>query len=76
MSEGIDPAKTNNSKKFIAFHYWLSNHGFDFQDSVCDGCQDLTILYLDISNTGIITVKNLIVFILFLTLTNLKQFIC
>ena len=32
-------------------------HGFKFQDSVCNGCYDLTILCLNISDIAIITVK-------------------
>ena len=39
-------------------HYWFFNHWFKFQDSVCNGCHDLTILYLNVSNNAIITVKN------------------
>ena len=30
-------------------HYWFFNHGFKFQDSVCNGCHDLTILSVNIS---------------------------
>ena len=39
-------------------HHWLFNHGFKFQDSVCNGCHGLTILCLNISDIGIITVKD------------------
>ena len=39
-------------------HYWLSNHGFKFQDSVCNGCHDLTVLCLNISDIAIIIIKN------------------
>ena len=39
-------------------HYWYFNHGFKFQDSVCNGCHNLTILYLSVSKISIITVKN------------------
>ena len=38
-------------------HYWFFNHGFKFKDSAFDGCHDLTILSLNISNVTIITVK-------------------
>ena len=34
------------------------NHGFKFQDSVCNGYHDLTILSLDVSDIAVITVKN------------------
>ena len=35
------------------------NHGFKFQDFVCDGCHDLTKLSVNISDIAIITVKNI-----------------
>ena len=34
------------------------NHGFKFQDSVCSGCNDFSMMCLNISNIAIITVKN------------------
>ena len=39
-------------------HYWFFNYGFKFQDYICIGCHDLTILSVSISDTAIITVKN------------------
>ena len=58
LSEGIDPAKGNNSKESIACHYWYFNHGFIFQNSACNGCHDLTTLCLNLSDIAIITVRN------------------
>ena len=46
ISEGIDPVKSN------------INHKLKFQDHVCNDCQDLTMLCLNISDIAIITVKN------------------
>ena len=40
--EGIDLTKRSNSKECMIFHYWFFNHGFKFQDSVCNGCHDLS----------------------------------
>ena len=34
------------------------NHGFKFQDSVCNFCHDVTMLSVNISDIAIITVKN------------------
>ena len=34
------------------------NHGFEIQNSVCNGCHDLTILYFNISDVAIVTVKD------------------
>ena len=45
-------------KECMICHDWLFNHGFKSQDYVCNGCNDLSMLYLDISDVAIITVKN------------------
>ena len=58
ISKGIDLTKSNNSKECLICHYWFFNHGFEFQDSVCDGCHDLLMLCLNISDIAIITIKN------------------
>ena len=34
------------------------NYGLEFQDSVCNGCHDLTMLSIHVSNIAIINVKN------------------
>ena len=56
ISEGINIDKSNNSKKLLN-HCWFFNHGFKFQDSVCNGYHDLLILCLDRTDISIITVK-------------------
>ena len=58
ISEGIDLAKSNNSKECMIWHYFFFNHGFEFQYSVCNGCHDLSMLCLNIRDIVIITVKN------------------
>ena len=58
ISKGIDPTKSNRSKECMICHYWFFNDGFKFQGSVCNGCHDLIILCLTISNIAIITVKS------------------
>ena len=58
ISKGIDLAKSNNSKECIICYYWVFYHGFEFQDHVCNGCHDLSMLCLNISEMTIITVKN------------------
>ena len=57
-SKEIDFAKSNNSKKCVICHYWIFNHGFKFQSYVCNGCHDLTMFSLNLSNVAVITVKN------------------
>ena len=59
-SKGIDHAKSNNSKECTISHYWFFNHGFKFQDSVCNSCHDFTMLCLNISDIAIITVINVV----------------
>ena len=58
VREGTDPTKSNKSRECMIWHYWFFNHGYKFQDHVCNDCHDLTILCLNISNIAIITVKN------------------
>ena len=58
ISEGIDPTKSNKSKECMICYYWFFNHGFKFQDSVCNDCHNLTMLSVNISNIAIITVEN------------------
>ena len=58
ISEGIDPTKSNTSRKYTICHYWFFNHAFKYQDTVCNNCHDLTVLCLNISDIAIITVKN------------------
>ena len=58
ISEGIYTAKSNRSKECMICHYRFFNHGFKFQDSVRNGCHDLTMLRVNISDIAIITVKN------------------
>ena len=58
IREGIDLAKSNNSKVCVICRYWFFNHGFKFQDFVCNGCHDLTMLSVNISDNVIITIKN------------------
>ena len=57
LSEGIDVAKSNNSKECIVCHYWYFNQGFKFQTSACNSCHDLLMLCLNIKNIAIIIVK-------------------
>ena len=44
ISEGIDPTKSNRSKECAICHYWFFNHGFVFQDSVCNSCSNLKMI--------------------------------
>ena len=58
ISEGNDLAESNNSKGCLICHYWFYNLGFKFQDSVCNGCHNLTMLSVDPSDNAIVRFKN------------------
>ena len=57
-SERIDLAKSNKSKELMICYYWIFNNRFQFQDPVCNGCNNLTMLSVNISDIAIITAKN------------------
>ena len=57
LIELIDPAKSNKNKECIICHYWFFSNGFEFQDYVCSGCHDLTMVCFNISNIAIVTIK-------------------
>ena len=56
ISDGTDPTKSNKCKDCMIFHYWIFNHGFKFQNSVCNVCHNLTVLSVDIRD--IVTIEN------------------
>ena len=58
LSEGIDAAKSSNSKECIVCYYFFFNHEIEFQDSVCNGCHDLMVLCLNISDIAIMAAKD------------------
>ena len=58
LNGGIDSTKTNNSKKYMIWHYWFFNHGFKLQHSVCNGCHDLIMPSDNKSDTAVVTIKN------------------
>ena len=45
--------------KYLSFyHFWVFDHGFKFQNFPCNGCHDIMILCLNLSDLAITTVKN------------------
>ena len=52
LSEGIYLAKSNNSKECIIHRYRFFNQGCKFQDSICNGCHNLTMLSINITNVA------------------------
>ena len=58
IREGIDPFKINASKECAICDHYFFNPGFNFQDFLRNGCQDMTNFCLHMSNIAITTVKN------------------
>ena len=56
-------------------HYFFFKHGFQFQEYVCHGCHDFSMLCLNISNIAIIIVKNVDYRGIIIILGNLEQLI-
>ena len=50
--------KAKNSRNVWFSITGFLNHGFEFQDSACNGCHDWTMLSVNISDIAITTVKN------------------
>ena len=42
----------------MIYHYRFFNHGFEFQDPLCNSYFDWTMLSVNISNNALVTVKN------------------
>ena len=55
LSEGTDIAKINISKECMVCHYWLLDRAFKFQEFVCNGSHDFTMMCLNLSDIAIIT---------------------
>ena len=65
--EVINPAKSNNSKECMVRNYCYFNPRLKFRNSIFNGCHDLSIFSVNISDITITTVKGI---------ATLKQFIC
>ena len=58
VSKGIDVNKTSASKKCDICHYWyFLNYSFKFQPNVCNRCDDLLMMSINLSNTAISNIK-------------------
>ena len=58
INEGIDLTKSNKSNESMICPNLFFNHGFKFQDYVCNGCHGLTMLSVNINDIAITTVEN------------------
>ena len=51
VSEGIDTSKSNKSKDCIICHYWyFKNIGYKYEQHVCNGCHDLSMMIYDLND--------------------------
>ena len=58
LSEGIDVNETSESKKCNICHYWyFLNKGFKFKSYVCNGCHDLLMISMNLSDIAILNIK-------------------
>ena len=58
VSERIDVNKTSASKKCDIWHYlYFLNKGFKFRSNVCNGCHDLLMMSMNISDIAILNIK-------------------
>ena len=57
VPDGIDVNKTSSSKKFDICHYWcFLDKGFKFQVNVCNGCHDLLMILINLSDILILDI--------------------
>ena len=58
VSKGIDVNETSASKECDICHYWyFLNKGFKFQPNVCNRCQDLLMMSMNLSDIAILNIK-------------------
>ena len=58
VSEGIDINRTNTSKECDIFHYcYFLDKGFKFQPDVCNGCHDVLVMSMKLSNITILNIN-------------------
>ena len=58
FSEGIDVNMTSESKERHICHYWCFLYiGFEFQSDVFDGCLDILMISMSLSNIAILNIK-------------------
>ena len=59
-SEDIDVNETSTSKEYITYCYWyFLNKRSMFQSSVCNGCHDVLIMFIEFSSTAILSMHRL-----------------
>ena len=58
VSEGIDVNKRSESKEYnICLYWYYLDKGFKFQLDVCNGCHDLLMMSMNLSNIGTLDIN-------------------
>ena len=58
ISEGIDVNNTSKLKKYNFFSVSIFlNKGFKFEPNICNGCHDLIMISMNLSNIAILNIK-------------------
>ena len=58
VSEGIDLNKESTSKEFMLCHYWyFKDIGYEYEQYVCNGCHDLSMMVYDLDDFMILNIK-------------------
>ena len=58
VSEGVDVNKTSESNKCDVCHYWhFSNNFSRLQPNLCNGCHDLLMMSMNLSDIAILNIK-------------------
>ena len=55
--ENSDVNKTRESKEYDICHYWyFLDKGFKFQPDVCNGCHDVLMIFMNLSNVAFLII--------------------
>ena len=58
VSKGIDHNKAGTSKECMLYHYWyLKDIGYEYEQYVCNGCHDLSVMVYDLDYFMILNIK-------------------
>ena len=59
VSEGIDVTKTSDAKECDICDYWyFLDKGFKFQPNVCNGCHDILMMSMNLSDIAILNINS------------------
>ena len=60
ISERIYFDKIDKSKEFMMSHYWyFKNNVFHFENIVCSGCHDISMICYELKNIAIFRIKGI-----------------